>query len=149
MEKIKVKFRRMRPGSKVPAYATDGAAGMDLCACLDEEALLAPREIIKVPTGLAVELPGPHVVAIICARSGLASRYGITLANAVGVIDSDYRGEIQVPLINVGTEPYMIKNGERIAQMLLLPIYLADLVEVAELGPTERGTGGFGSTGTA
>lgn len=147
MERIAVKFQRLQPGVKVPKYATAGAAGIDLCALLDKELVLKPGEIIKVPTGLAIELPGPNVVAIVCARSGLASRYGITLANAVGVIDSDYRGEIQIPLINLGSELYVIKNGERIAQMLFLPVYLADLVAVTELGATGRGTGGFGSTG--
>jgi len=147
LERIAVKFQRLQPGVKVPKYATAGAAGIDLCALLDKELVLKPGEIIKVPTGLAIELPGPNVVAIVCARSGLASRYGITLANAVGVIDSDYRGEIQIPLINLGSELYVIKNGERIAQMLFLPVYLADLVAVTELGATGRGTGGFGSTG--
>lgn len=146
---INVKIKRLRTDKDVfiPYYATEGAAGVDLCACIDEEIILPPGQVAKVPTGLAIELPNINVVAFICARSGLATKFGITLANGVGVIDSDYRGEIQVPMINHSTEVFVIKNGERIAQMLFMPVFKAELVEVESLHDTVRGEGGFGSTG--
>ena len=106
-----------------------------------------PGERALIPTGIAIELPGPHVGAFLFARSGLASRHGIYLANGVGVIDSDYRGEILCAMVNGGQEPFEIKPGDRIAQMVFLPVVLADLVVVDELAPSRRGAGGFGHTG--
>lgn len=130
-----------------PQYATSGAAGVDLRACLDSSLVLQPGEIKRIPTGLAIELPHAGIGAFIFARSGLASKHGLALANGVGVIDSDYRGEIQIAMINLGSSPYEIKDGERIAQMVFLPIYLAEFQRVEELEDTTRGIGGFGSTG--
>ena len=131
----------------LPLYATSASAGLDLCAALPEPFTLQPGDRVKIPTGLAMELPGPEVVALIFARSGLAGRYGLGLSNGVGVVDSDYRGEIQVLIHNLGQEPFVIHPGDRIAQMLFMPVFQARLEEVSDLQETERGTGGFGSTG--
>lgn len=130
-----------------PQYATPGSAGMDLRACIDRAQTIAPGERALIPTGIAIELPSAELVALVCARSGLAIRHGIALANGVGVIDSDYRGEIQVGLINQSGEAYTIEPGERIAQMLILPVCPCALTLSGALGETERGAGGFGSTG--
>ncbi len=131
----------------MPAYATVASAGVDLCADLNESITINPGENVKIPTGLAIELPGPYVVALVFARSGLASRYGIGLTNGVGVIDSDYRGEISVLLQNLGQKPVIVNPGDRIAQMVFMPIFQAIFEEVDELEETIRGVGGFGSTG--
>ena len=130
-----------------PQYATPGSAGMDLRACIDRAQTIAPGERALIPTGIAIELPSAELVALVCARSGLAIRHGIALANGVGVIDSDYRGEIQVGLINQSGEAYTIEPGERIAQMLIRPVCPCALTLSGALGETERGAGGFGSTG--
>ncbi len=142
-----LRVRRLRPDAVLPARATPGSAGYDLCACLDEELTVHPGEIVKVSTGLAVELSGNGYAAMIYPRSGLASRYGLTLANCVGVVDSDYRGEVCVAMINLGTKAYAIQSGERIAQLVVTPVALPTVEEVAALSDTVRGTGGFGSTG--
>ena len=131
----------------LPSYATAASAGVDLCANLEERLTVNPGENFKIPTGLAIELPSPHMVALIFARSGLASRSGIGLTNGVGVIDSDYRGEIQVLMQNLGSQPVTIKPGDRIAQMVFMPVFHAVFEEVVQLEDTPRGTGGFGSTG--
>lgn len=131
----------------LPTYATSASAGVDLCADLKEQITLSPGENVKIPTGLAIELPSQQVVALVFARSGLANRFGIGLTNGVGVIDSDYRGEIQVLMQNLGAQPVTINPGDRIAQMVFMPIFKAVFEEVAELGETIRGSGGFGSTG--
>jgi len=132
---------------KVPTYATSGAAGADLYACIAQEVVLKPGESKAIPTGISIELPGPHVVALIFARSGLAAKNQISLTNAVGVIDSDYRGEIRVLLINHGQEEFIIHPGDRIAQIVFMPVFRPTF-EIAEaLSETERGEGGFGSTG--
>jgi len=130
-----------------PEYATTGSAGMDLRACISEEIEIAPGERAAIPTGIAIELPGNDFVALVCARSGLATKHGITLSNSVGVIDSDYRGEIKVSLINMSAVAYTVKPGERIAQMLIVPISVCSVQICDELSETERGAGGFGSTG--
>lgn len=140
-------FKRTRPGARPPVYATPGAAAADLCAVLDAPLSLAPGQRALLPTGIAIQLPGPGWVALICARSGLAVKHGLTLSNGVGVIDSDYRGELQVGLVNLADEAYTIQPGERIAQLLLLPAARAELVETGALDETARGAGGFGSTG--
>lgn len=144
-----VEVKRISGGADrpLPRYATAGAAGMDLTAALDEPVELKPGERFLVPTGIAVGLPGPHLVALVFARSGLASKHGIQLANGVGVIDSDYRGEIKVALQNSGTEPFVIRDGDRIAQLVVVPVVAVRWEEVEELQPSERGEGGFGSTG--
>lgn len=130
----------------IPAYETEGSAGMDLKAVLNEPVVLAPGERRLIPTGLFIELPKGYE-AQIRARSGLAIKHGITLINCVGTIDSDYRGEIQVPLVNLGQEDFEIKNGERIAQMVIAKYEQISWKITDELSETERGAGGFGHTG--
>ncbi len=144
---IKIKFLEHNKDKKQPFYATDGAAGMDLAACIEEDIVLAPMQRVLVPTGIAIKLPSSEYGAFLFARSGLATKKGITLANCVGVVDSDYTGEIKVGLINLGNEDFVIKNGERIAQMVIMPVATAKFTVVDELDKTERGAGGFGSTG--
>lgn len=146
---VKVKALSPRIGNEIPwpQYKTEGAAGVDLAACLDEPVTLQPGERRLIPTGIAMQLPGPQVGAFVFARSGLASKSGIHLANGVGVIDSDYTGEVMCALVNGGEEPFVIHPGDRIAQMVFLPVWTAQLVPVEELAPTERGAGGFGHTG--
>lgn len=149
MNTIPVKIKNMRPEHKliVPEYATKGAAGVDLHAVLNEDLEILPGQTVKIPTGIGIELAQPDVVALIFARSGLASKYGLTLVNGVGVIDSDYRGEIQVAMINLGKESFMVHSGDRIAQMVFMPVFLARFIPVEDLADSERGKGGFGSTG--
>lgn len=145
MEQLKIK--KLRPDAKIPFRATPGSAGMDLYACIDEPVTLKGGEKAVIPTGIAISVPSPELAAFIYARSGLAIKHGIGLLNSVGVIDSDYRGEICVGLINQLSEPYTIMPDERIAQMVIKPVSLIETVEVDELDETLRGTGGFGSTG--
>lgn len=144
---MQVEFKLTRPGAKAPAYATPGSAAADLCAVLQEPLTLPPMGRALVPTGVAIQLPGPQYVALVCARSGLAIKRGLTLSNGVGVIDSDYRGEVQVGLVNLGGEVCTIQPGERIAQLMILPVAQAAFREAEALGETQRGEGGFGSTG--
>lgn len=132
-----------------PYYATAGAAAMDLHACMDEPVTLEPLGRALIPTGLAIALPSAEYVALIFARSGLATKHGIALSNSVGVIDSDYRGEVKVGLVNLSGESYTIAPGDRIAQLSVMPVERAGLVFVSELPETDRGEGGFGSTGKA
>lgn len=149
MNLLSVKLKKLRDDAKIPAYQTKGAAACDLCACMDEPLTLNPGQTALVPTGIALA-PDPNdepVAALIYARSGLASKHGIALPNGVGVIDSDYRGEIFVALRNHSDTPYTMQSGERIAQMIFTPIRIVSFVEVTELDETSRGTGGFGSTG--
>ena len=147
METKTVKYKLLDPRAKAPAYATAGAAAADLCALLDEPLTLAPGQRVMIPTGLAIELPDAQCVALLYARSGLAIKHGLTLPNCVGVIDSDYRGEVRVGLINLGTEPYTVQPGERIAQLCIAPVWQAAFVQANDLSDTDRGAGGFGSTG--
>lgn len=144
---MELKIRKLREGTKIPRRATEGAAGMDLYACIDESITLAPQQLVIVPTGIAIELPDNGCAAFLYARSGLGVKHGICLANGVGVIDSDYRGEVCAGLCNVSDKPYVIAPGERIAQMVIAPVFTPDVVEVSELSDTQRGAGGFGSTG--
>jgi dUTP pyrophosphatase len=131
----------------LPAYETAGAAGLDLRAALPDGGLtLAPGARLLVPTGLVLELP-EGTEGQVRPRSGLALRHGVTVLNAPGTIDADYRGELQVLLVNLGDEPFNIGHGDRIAQLVVAPVTQAGLVEVAEVGQTRRGAGGFGSTG--
>ncbi len=131
----------------VPFYATPGSAAMDLHACLEEPVTLPAGGRTSIPTGLAIALPSADYVALIYARSGLGTRHGIIPSNCVGVIDSDYRGEIFVGLMNTGDQPYTIRPGDRIAQMIITPVVRVELNLVEELDGTRRGSGGFGSTG--
>ncbi|MBQ5754975.1 MAG: dUTP diphosphatase [Oscillospiraceae bacterium] len=146
---MEVKVKCLDPRAKLPAYATAGAAAADLCALLQEPLTLAPGQRAMVPTGIAIQLPGPQWVALVYARSGLAVKHGLALSNGVGVIDSDYRGEVKVGLVNLGQESYTLQPGERVAQMMIAPVALAAFVPAQELDDTARGAGGFGSTGTA
>ena len=132
----------------LPRYEPPGSAGVDLRACLDREIVLPPGQSAKVPTGWAVQLPDSQVVALVFARSGLAAKHQIALTNGVGVIDSDYRGEIQVLITNSGSEPFAIRHGERIAQIVFLPVMRAEFKVAVDLDDTLRGEGGFGSTGS-
>ena len=148
---LRVHVRRVSPLARhwpLPAYATAGAAGLDLRACLPEPVVLAPGERRLIPTGIAIALPSPQWVALVFARSGLAARHGIQMANGVGVIDSDYRGEIKCALLNAGSEPFTVQPGDRIAQLVVMPVAQIVWEEVDELAPSERGAAGFGSTGT-
>lgn len=146
---VELKVKRLRDHASLPYYASAGAAGLDLVACLDSPLELTPGGRIAVPTGIAIALPSRNWVALVFARSGLATRSGLTLANGVGVIDSDYRGEILCSMVNLSDQPVTIKPGDRIAQLAVMPVGVAHLVEVDSLDTTPRGTGGFGSTGTS
>ncbi len=146
MKELKVK--KVRESAKLPTRATEGSAGYDLYACIDKPLLLKGGETAVIPTGIAIGLDDPHYAAFIYARSGLAIKHGIGLLNSVGVIDSDYRGEICVGVINQISEAYEIQPFERIAQMVIEPVALPKLTEVTGLDETVRGAGGFGSTGT-
>lgn len=132
----------------LPDYATDGSAAMDLRACLEQPCTLAPGERLPVPTGLALDMRDPGLVAIVASRSGLSLKHGIRVAQGIGVIDADYHGEIRVLLTNDGTSAYEIQPGERIAQLLFQPVIQVRLHVVEQFDtPTQRGEGGFGSTG--
>ena len=144
---VEIKVLKKRENAIIPGLATNGSAGVDLHACIDEEIEIKAGESVLVPTGIAIELPSKEMAAFIFARSGLATKFGIALANSVGVVDSDYRGEIQVSLRNFGQEKYTIKPNERIAQLIVMPILPILLKEVTLLSDTTRGEGGFGSTG--
>ena len=144
---MQVKYKLLDPRAKAPTYATPGAAAADLCAVLDAPLTLEPGQRAMVPTGLAIELPGPDCVALVYARSGLAIKQGVTLSNCVGVIDSDYRGEIKVGLVNLGAAPVTLAPGERVAQLCIAPVWQAAFTPAEELSDTDRGAGGFGSTG--
>lgn len=146
MEKLTLKIKPLREDAVVPAYATSGAAALDLRYCGDGNITVPVGEIRSVPTGLAVAAP-EGTAAIICARSGLAFKKGICLANGIGVVDSDYRGEVCVGIKNDGKNDFIVEPGDRIAQLMLIPVYAADILVTDELDKTDRGEGGFGSTG--
>ena len=146
-ENMVLKLKKVRPEAQLPQRQTEGAAGYDLCACLDTPVTLAPGEGFSFPTGFAAEIPQGLVGLLVFCRSGLGVKHGVSLPNCVGVIDSDYRGELIVPLRNFGDNPYTVQPGERIAQLVLLPVFLLPVEEVEELSQTQRGEGGFGSTG--
>ena len=149
-ETVRVEIRQLPHGEglALPAYQTADAAGLDLLAAVPEATplVLAPGEYTLVPTGLSIALPSGFE-AQVRPRSGLAARYGVTVLNSPGTIDADYRGEISVILINHGTTPFTVRRGERIAQMVFAPVAQAKLVAVSNLEATDRGSGGFGSTG--
>ena len=141
-----IRIKKREAQAALPAYESSGAAGMDLRAFIQKEITLSPLERVKVPTGLFMEIP-QGFEAQIRPRSGLAFKYGITVLNAPGTIDSDYRGEVEVILVNLGKEPFIIKSGDRIAQMVISPVFRAEVSEAEKLSETGRGAGGFGSTG--
>ena len=144
---MKVKIKKLNENAKMPTYGSPYSAGADLYACIDEEITIAPGETVLVKTGLAMELDLGYV-ALIYARSGLATKKGLAPANKVGVVDCDYRGEIMVALHNHSTVPQTVSKDERIAQMVIAPYILAEFEEADTLSETLRGDGGFGSTGS-
>ena len=144
MQQIAVK--KLREGAILPTFGSPEAAGADLYACLEQDVTIAPGETAFIPTGLAMELPRGYA-GLIYARSGLACKRGLAPANKVGVVDSDYRGEFVVALHNHGAQAQTISTGERIAQLVVTPVLIPEYIEVESLSETQRGAGGFGSTG--
>ena len=144
---MKVEIKKLNENAKIPTRGTEYAAGADLYACIEENMIFNPHETKLVPTGLALAIPEGYA-GLIYARSGLAAKRHLAPANKVGVVDSDYRGEVMVALHNHSNEPQTIEPNERIAQLVITPFLKADFMEVEDLEDSERGTGGFGSTGT-
>ncbi|MBE9550060.1 MAG: dUTP diphosphatase [Proteobacteria bacterium] len=149
MKKIQLKIIDPRIGTDIelPEYATNGSAGMDLQACLDTATVLAPGETILIPTGLAIYVADPKLAAVILPRSGLGHKHGIVLGNLVGLIDSDYQGQLFVSCWNRSSKPFTIEVGERVAQLVFIPVVQAKWEVVAEFDTSQRGAGGFGHTG--
>ena len=149
MQKIQLKILDSRLGDTIelPDYATSGSAGLDLRACLDENITLNPSETVLIPTGMAIHIDDPSLAAVILPRSGLGHKHGIVLGNLVGLIDSDYQGQLFVSCWNRGQTPFEIVIGERIAQMIFVPIIQVSFEHVEEFTSSERGSGGFGHTG--
>jgi dUTP pyrophosphatase len=143
---ITVNVKKLRPGAVLPVYGTDGASGMDVCACLDASMVVPAGAAILVPTGLAFEIPEGCEMQV-RPRSGLALNHGVTVFNSPGTIDSDYRGELSILLLNLGADTFTVHNGDRIAQLVFAPVLRAVLAWRDELPATGRGAGGFGSTG--
>lgn len=139
--------KRLHPAALLPKRATAGSAGYDLFACLEEALVIPAGETRMVPTGIAIDVGSPELAAFIFARSGIAVKHGVAPANCVGVVDSDYRGEVMVGLHNHSSKDYTIQPEERVAQLVLMPIALPQVQECEELSDTGRGAGGFGSTG--
>ena len=144
---MELKIKKVRENAKIPTRGTDGAAGFDLYACIDEPMTLNKGDTALIPTGIAIAVPNKYA-AFIHSRSGLSIKKGICLLNSVGVVDSDYRGEVCVGVIKATDGPYTIEPFERIAQMVIKPVEIPTLVETTELDETDRSAGGFGSTGT-
>ena len=142
----RLQIKKLRPDAVIPAYMTEHAAGLDLCAAIDAPIVIAPGERVAISTGLALALP-PGFEGQVRPRSGLARSHGITVVNSPGTIDADYRGPVTILLINHGSEPVTIEPKHRIAQLVIAPVVQAELLEVDVLDATERGAGGFGSTG--
>lgn len=147
MKSPAIEIKRIKPSTQLPRYMTSLSAGMDISAEPDEPILLAPGERCLIPTGIAVAIP-PGFEIQVRPRSGLAINHGVTLVNTPGTIDADYRGEIKIIVINHGRDVFEIKPGDRIAQLVVAPVVQAQLIEVSTLDSTERGSGGFGHTGT-
>jgi dUTP pyrophosphatase len=144
---VKVLDRRIGDRFPLPRYATDGAAGMDLHACLDEHLHIAPGETHLIPTGIAMHMDDANMAAVLLPRSGLGHKHGIVLGNLVGLIDSDYQGQVLVSVWNRGNQPFTIEPGDRIAQMVFVPVIQAEFEVVDEFVASSRGAGGFGSSG--
>ena len=144
---MNLKITRMSASAKLPTRATEGSAGYDLYADLPSPFVLKAGERALIPTGVVIALQSRETGAFVYARSGLSSKHGITMANGVGVVDSDYRGELKVPVVNLSMQDYTIEPGERIAQLVLHPVIPYELEEVSSLDETQRGAGGFGSSG--
>lgn len=145
MSTIPVKIKKLRPNSVIPFHGSSAAAGYDAYACLDLCVEIPPHETRKIPTGIAVEIPDGYMMGVF-ARSGLATKKGLRPSNCVGVIDSDYRGEVIVALYNDSDSTQYVFNKDKVAQLIILPFYYWDIQEVEELSNTTRGAGGFGST---
>ena len=146
---VELKILNPKMADQLPQYATAGAAGLDLRACLDAPVVLQPGEVYLVPTGIAIHLANPAYAAVLLPRSGLGHKHGIVLGNLVGLIDSDYQGELKVSLWNRGKEAFTVEPMARIAQMVIVPVVQAAFKVVEEFAESERGEGGFGSTGKA
>ena len=148
MDTVAIKIRRLEDNTDLamPSYGSEGSSGMDIRAAVKEEAVIKPGEIRIIRTGLAVSIPSGYEGQI-RPRSGLASKHGIGIVNSPGTIDSDFRGEIGIIVINWGQRPFTIRRGDRIAQMIITKVYRADIIEVDDLDDTERGAGGFGHSG--
>ena len=142
-----LKIKKLSPNAVAPTRATNGSAGYDLSACIDSDITIPPNGRCLIPTGIAIAIPDSGMAGFVFGRSGLGTKHGITPSNSVGVIDSDYRGELTVGLANHSDTPYTIRNGDRIAQLVLMPVLTPQLIECEELDETARGTGGFGSSG--
>ena len=142
-----VKIVKLQPNAKIPTYGSTDAAGADLYACIEKPVSILPGQTVLIPTGLSMEIE-QGFAGFIYARSGLATKRGLAPANKVGVIDCDYRGQVMVSLHNHTNQPQSVEPGERVAQMVFAPVYQANFLEADTLSDTERGTGGFGSTGT-
>ena len=142
-----MRIMKLRENAIIPKRATPGSAGMDLFACIDAPVTISSGDLRLIPTGIAIELSDPGTAAFVFARSGLGIKHGISPSNAVGVIDSDYRGEVCVGLTNHGKEPFVIEPGMRIAQLVVMPVIIPEIEITDELEETERSSGGFGSTG--
>lgn len=144
---MKLLFKRLKENAVLPVRATPQSAGADLCACLEAPVVIAPGETAMIPLGLTCQPTRTDIALLVFPRSGLASKYGITLANAVGVVDSDYRGEWHVPLHNISAEPFTVTDGMRVAQLVAVPVLFPEMCETDAVDETERGAGGFGSSG--
>ncbi|MDO4878899.1 MAG: dUTP diphosphatase [Neisseria sp.] len=147
--KVQIKVLNPKMSNRLPTYATTGSAGLDLRACIDNAMIINPGQTVLIPTGLAVHLADPGYAAMILPRSGLGHKHGIVLGNLVGLIDSDYQGELMVSLWNRGDTPFTIEPFERIAQMVIVPVMQAEFELVGDFAASPRGEGGFGSTGKA
>jgi dUTP pyrophosphatase len=148
MKSIDVKILDPRLRDQLPQYATPGSAGLDLRACLDAPLTLNPGQTALIPAGMAIHIADPGLAAMILPRSGLGHKHGIVLGNLVGLIDSDYQGQLMVSCWNRGSVAYSVQPGERIAQLVVVPVVQVELQRVEEFTATERGSGGFGSSGT-
>mgnify|MGYP006268581925 FL=1 len=149
MQKLQVKILDERMHSQMPSYATPGSAGLDLRACVDETIEIAPGQTVLVPTGLAIYVADPRYCALILPRSGLGHKHGIVLGNLVGLIDSDYQGQLMVSTWNRGSTPFKLDPMERLAQLVIVPVAQVEFDIVEEFAQSDRGAGGFGSTGRA
>lgn len=147
MEKMKINVKRLHPDLVLPEYATNGSAGLDLRACIDKQLTIKPGETHLIPTGLAIHIADPGYAAMILPRSGLGHKHGIVLGNLVGLIDSDYQGQLMISTWNRGRSEFTLQPMERLAQIIVVPVAQVEFNLVEEFDETERGNGGFGSTG--
>lgn len=144
---MKLKIKKLNENAVIPERATEYSAGADLFACIENPITIKKGETVKIPTGISAESEDKNIMLAVFARSGLASKFGISLANGVGIIDSDYRGEIAVPLINLGSSDFIVEKNMRIAQLVAIPVIFPEIVQTDSLSDTQRGSDGFGSTG--